>query len=131
MADDLTPGEIARSLRRIEDAQLKLAADAVPAKLWAAQHEALTDKLTDHARNSAEVHTRLERQIAEMRKDTARELEKVRTSTSTAIDALRTEVTEQPVRWADKAWTRGFAAVAVLLTLTGVVIAALNLGGKG
>lgn len=131
MADDLTPGEIARSLKRIEDAQLKLAADAVPAKLWAAQHEALSDKLTEHARNSTEVHARLERQISDMRKETARDIEKQRASTSTAIDALRAEVTEQPVRWADKAWTRGLAAMAVLLTLTGVVIAALNLGGKG
>jgi hypothetical protein len=131
MADDLTPGEIARSLKRIEDTQLKLASDSVPAKLWAAQYEALIDKLADHARNSAEVHARLERQIEEMRKNFAREMEKQRTTTTTAIDALRTEVTEQPTRWADKAWTRSLAALVVVLTLAGVVIAALSLGGKG
>lgn len=131
MADDLTPGEIARSLKRIEDAQRQLATDSVPAKLWAAQYDALTGKLTDHASNSAEVHARLERALDEMRKNTAREFEKLRKETSTAIEALRTEVSEQPVRWADKAWTRGLAALAVLVTLTGVVVAALSLGGKG
>jgi hypothetical protein len=131
VADDLTPGEIARSLKRIEDAQRQLATDSVPAKLWAAQYDALTGKLTDHASNSAEVHARLERTMTEMRQEFARELEKLRKDTSKQIEALRTEVTEQPTKWADKAWTRSLAAMVVVLTLAGVVIAALNLGGKG
>jgi len=146
MADDPTIAEIARNLARLESGQQKLgdritdsARESVPAKLWAAEREALTRQIVDHTQQASRDLARLEqgqtdlrktheRDVAKLREDMAREFEKQRTTTSTALDALRTEVTEQPTKWADKAWTRILAVSSLLLVLAGVVIAALSLG---
>jgi hypothetical protein len=146
MADDLTLAEIARNLARLELGQQKLgdritesAREAVPAQLWTAERDALTRQIIDHTQQASKDLARLEqgqselrktheRDVARIREDTAREFEKQRATTSTSIEALRTEITEQPVRWADKAWTRILASSALLVTLAGVVVAALSLG---
>lgn len=135
MADDLTPREIARELDRLNQGVQKLgdritesARESVPAQLWAAEREALRVQIADHIRQAGLDLGRLEQGLADERRTRGRDVSQLRQDMGAEIKALRTEVTEQPERWADKAWTRILASGALIVTLAGVVVAALSLG---
>lgn len=95
MADDPTLGELARGLKRIEDAQMKLATEAVPAKLWAAEHQSLQNALADHVRQEGLDLSRIERAIAELRKTYDRAVEALRADLDKEIRQARAENREQ------------------------------------
>lgn len=110
--DDMSIGEIARSLRRIEQAQ----SDMLPLKVYTAEHQALQQYVNDFVQRTAATLDRIDRQFDEFRRDAAAEFK-----------GIREAVAETPTRWADKAWTRILAAGGVMAALTSVVIAAFAL----
>lgn len=110
--DDMSIGEIARSLRRIERSM----GDMVPVKVYTAEHTALQQYVNDFVQRTSQTLDRIEHQFEEFRKETSAELK-----------GIREDVATTPTRWADKAWTRVLASGGVMVALVGVVIAALNL----
>jgi hypothetical protein len=72
VADDMTPGEMRRTLERLEQAQkdankasddrlATLAQQTVPAALWASEHKALADDVTHLATDFRDEVARIER----------------------------------------------------------------------
>jgi hypothetical protein len=136
--DDLTIPEIARSLRRLEESDRSLgnritesAREAVPAKLWAAQHQALEGALAEHIRQSGTDRERLERAVAEMRKahdrdvrslrdDLDKEIGQARAENRTQIDALKAEREKRT----EFTWQRAVGLLSAALALAGVIVAA-------
>jgi len=132
MADDPTLGELARNIKRIEDAQMKLATETVPAKLWAAEHQSLQNALGDHVRQSGVDHDRLERaltdlrvvherDIKDLRVDLDKEIAQARGENKTQIEALRQEREKR----SEFTWQRGVGLLTAAVALAGVIIAAL------
>lgn len=114
--DDMTTGEIARSLRRLEEGQREFARDMLPTKLYAAEHQAMQQYVNEFVQRTSQTLDRIERQFDEFRKETAGDLK-----------AMHDAIISTPSRWADKAWTRVLAAGGFMVALIGVVIAALTL----
>jgi len=132
VADDLTLGELARSIERLERAHQQLATDTVPAKLWAAQHKSLEDDLAEHVRQAVIDRERLERELAEVRKthdrDTKalrdaleKEIEQARRENRTQVEALKAEREKR----SEFTWQRAVGLLAVAVALAGVIVAAL------
>lgn len=129
MADDLTLGELARSLKRIEDEQRALArslADSNRAMVPAKLHEALQTALTEHIRVAGIDHDRLERTLGEQRRalDKVREalekeVEQARAENATQIAALKKEREASGMN----AWQRFGIASAAVLGLLAVFVA--------
>jgi len=74
--DPLTPGEIRRSLKRLEDEDRSLAeritrvaAEMLPVKLWDAEHRALGDKVDRQERAAEERQRRIDKAIEDLQKD--------------------------------------------------------------
>lgn len=63
MAEDLTLGEVARNLDRLDKAQRQLATDTVPAKQYELAHQALVDRIERHERDARDIQKRMERDI--------------------------------------------------------------------
>lgn len=114
MADDETLGEVSRNVarleRRVESGQrdtdnrlANLAKDMVPHGLWAAEHKALDEKVSRHEREARDIQTRLEREIADVRKAQAEHAKAHRQAESDAA-----------------AWSR-----KKTLTVVGIIVAAL------
>lgn len=93
MADDLTPGEIRRSLERIEAAQrdahraiddrlADLARKTVPVELWAAEHKALGEDVKHLEGDFHEAVDRIERTSQERMATLRAEIKAVRTAQS-------------------------------------------------
>ena len=130
MADDPTLGELARGLRRIEDAQMKIATEAVPAKLWAAEHQSLQNALADHVRQAGVDLARLERSIADQRKTYDRAVESLRGDLDKEIAQARAENREQIAALKHdretsgmSAWQRFGIAASTLIGLLAVFVA--------
>lgn len=132
MGDDLTLGEVARSLDRLERAHQQLATDSVPAKLWAAQHKSLEDDLAEHVRQAVIDRERLERDLAELRKthdrDTKalrdaleKEIEQARRENKSQVEALKAERDKRT----EFTWQRALGLLTAAAALAGVIVAAL------
>lgn len=132
MGDDLTLGEVARSLDRLERAHQQLATDSVPAKLWAAQHKSLEDDLAEHVRQAVIDRERLERDLAEVRKthdrDTKalrdaleKEIEQARRENKAQVEALKAEREKRT----EFTWQRALGLLTAAAALAGVIVAAL------
>lgn len=74
--DPLTPREILRSLKRLEDEDraqasrlTQLAAEMLPVKLWDAEHRALGDKLERHEKAAEENQRRTEQAFKDLREE--------------------------------------------------------------
>ena len=120
MADDMTPGEMRRSLERIENAQREahkaiddrladLARKTVPVELWAAEHKALGDDVkhleTDFREEAARIERTSQERMATLR---------------TEISVVRKAQTAHETAHRDSnAWSR-----SKTLTLIGIVVAA-------
>lgn len=120
MADDLTPGEIRRTLDRIErqqqdtqramdDRVTKLAADMVPTSLWAAEHKALADDVRDLASDMQQAVTRIE----------ATSLERMQTLRGEIKSVRQAQQDHAKVHEAAGAWSR-----SKTLTVVGIVVGA-------
>jgi len=132
VGDDLTLGELARNVERLERAHQQLATDSVPAKLWAAQHKSLEDDLADHVRQAVIDRERLERELAEVRKthdrDTKalrdaleKEIEQARRENKAQVEALKAE---REKRY-EFTWTKAIGLLTAAAALAGVIVAAL------
>lgn len=132
MADEPTLGELARNVKRIEDAQMKLATETVPAKLWAAEHQSLQNALGDHVRQSGIDHARIEnaltdlrgvheRDVKELREGLDKEVGQARRENKAQIEALRRE----RERRSDFTWQRALGVLTAAAALAGVIVAAL------
>lgn len=132
MADDLTLGELARNVERLERAHQQLATDTVPAKLWAAQHKSLEDDLAEHVRQAVIDRERLERELADLRKTHERdtktlrdalekEIEQARRENKAQVEALKAEREKR----SEFTWQRALGVLTVAAALAGVIVAAL------
>ncbi|NUQ98876.1 MAG: hypothetical protein HOY79_20725 [Streptomyces sp.] len=123
--DPLTPGEIARSLKRLEDedralaARLTgLAAEMVPAKLWDAEHRALGDQLQRHEKESAERVARLERALDTYKASCDKRTEDIEDD----VQKLR----EERDRRSELTWQKVISLIVALATIAGVVVALMG-----
>lgn len=130
MADEPTLGELARNVKRIEDAQMKLATETVPAKLWAAEHQSLQNALADHVRQSGVDHARIERELTDLRGGHERDVKELREGLDREIQQARRENREQIAALKKEretsgmnAWQRFGVASAAVLGLLAVFVA--------
>lgn len=144
MADEMTPGEIRRTLERIERSQheaqravddriTKIATDMVPASLWKAEHKALADDVRDLADDCRDASERAEKTSLERMATLRGEIATVRDSVAGVRKAQEQHVKAHE---ADRSWTRSkkltvlAIAVGAAATLAGAWIAAV-LAAKG
>jgi len=134
--DPLTPGEIRRSLQRLEgeDRSLaeritRLAAEMLPVKLWDSEHRALSTQLDRHEkaaeadrarieRDADESTRRLEADIAAVRRDLEREAEDRRKD----IKAVRAERSKR----SELTWQKMIGLIAALAAIAGVIVTLLG-----
>jgi hypothetical protein len=137
MPDDMTPGEVRRTLERIEQTQKdsnrahddrisELARKAVPAELWAAEQKNITERIEHGEHDHAEALTRLE----------DRSLERF-TTVQNELAAIRGDLRDHEQLHKDStAWSRNRVlttigiAVTAIATLAGAWIAAV-IAAKG
>lgn len=108
--DPLTPGEIRRSLKRLEgeDRSLaeritRVAAEMLPVKLWDSEHRSLTDKLDRHERAAETDRARLEKQIEDLREEIK-------------------EVRDEQEKRSDVTWQKVLGLIVALATIAGVLV---------
>ena len=108
--DPLTPGEIRRSLRRLEDEDraqatrlTQLAAEMLPVKLWDAEHRALGDKLERHEKTAEADRRRIEKSIEDLREE---------------IKDMR----EDQEKHSEITWQKVMGLIVALATIAGVIV---------
>jgi predicted anti-sigma-YlaC factor YlaD len=108
--DPLTPGEIRRSLKRLEgeDRSLaeritRVAAEMLPVKLWDSEHRALGDKLARHEKAAEDDRRRLEKAIEDLRED---------------MKDLR----DEQEKHSEVTWQKVLGLVVALATIAGVIV---------
>lgn len=108
--DPLTPGEIRRSLKRLEgeDRSLaeritRVAAEMLPVKLWDSEHRALSDKLDRHERAAETDRVRLEKAIEDLREEIK-------------------DVRDEQEKRSDVTWQKVLGLIAALAALAGVIV---------
>jgi hypothetical protein len=137
VADDMSPGEVRRTLERIEQAQRdsnratddrisELARKAVPAELWAAEQKNITERIEHGERDHAEALTRIEN----------RSLERF-TTVQNELAAIRGDLRDhEQLHKESTAWSRNRVLTAIgitvgaFATLAGAWIAAV-IAAKG
>lgn len=135
--DPLTPGEIRRALKRLEEEDRSLAeritrvaAEMLPVKLWDSEHRALGDRVNRHEiasdadrarieRESDEEARRLEAEIAALRRALEREVEERQKE----IKADRDERSKR----AEITWQKALGLAMALIAVAGVIVAVLAL----
>jgi signal transduction protein with GAF and PtsI domain len=115
--DHLTNGEIGRAIARLEgeDRSLavrltNLAAEMVPAKLWEAEHRALTDRLIQHEKGADADRKRLEKAIGD-------------------VEVQVRRIREDQEKRSDVTWQKITGLVVALATIAGVLVALASLSG--
>jgi Flp pilus assembly protein TadB len=123
--DPLTPGEIRRSLKRLEDedrAQVarltQLAAETLPVKLWDAEHRALTEQLHRHEKESADRTARLERSLDAYKASCDKRTEDIEDD----VQKLR----EERDRRSELTWQKVISLIAALAGVAAVIVAVLG-----
>lgn len=108
--DPLTPGEIRRSLKRLEgedrslaDRITRVAAEMLPVKLWDSEHRALGDKLDRHERAAETDRVRLEKAIEDLREEIK-------------------DVRDEQEKRSDVTWQKVLGLIAALAALAGVIV---------
>lgn len=108
--DPLTPGEIRRSVARLENEDRSLAtrltglaAEMLPVKLWDSEHRALGDKLTRHEKAAEADQRRLERAIEDLREE---------------IKDMR----DEQEKHSEVTWQKILGLIVALATIAGVVV---------
>jgi predicted anti-sigma-YlaC factor YlaD len=125
VADDPTMGELARSIKRIEDAQLKLAADSVPTSLWSSQHNALIERVNRHEVDAEKSQTRMERDAIERHKTLGREIASLRTLVEREVEDLREEIKsmrQEKARRSEMTWQKWVGLIGALAALALVIV---------
>lgn len=133
MADEPTLGELARSVKRIEDEQRALArslADSNRAMVPVDLHKALQTALTEHIRVAGIDHDRLERNLADHGKKHDRDVKSLRDDLDKEIAQARAENREQIAALKKdretsgmNAWQRFGIASASVLGLLAIAVA--------
>lgn len=135
--DPLTPGEIRRSLKRLEDEDRSLAeritrvaGESLPVKLWDAEHRAATDRQDRHEKASEAERARIERDADEaahrLEADIAsvrRALEHEVKERQREIEAVRNERNKR----SEITWQKVLGLVMALTAMAGVIVAVLAL----
>lgn len=143
MTDDITPGEMRRSLERLErsqqDAQramddriTKLAAEMVPTPLWQSEHKSLTEDVRHLGDDVREATERIEKTSQERMATLRTEIAGVR---SEVAAVRKTQENHAKAHEADKSWSRSktltvfMVVVGAAATLIGAYIAAFAAAG--
>jgi hypothetical protein len=117
-ADDMTPGEIRRSLDRLEQSQrdaqravddrlTKLAADMMPTTLWASEHKALSDDVKHLEADFHEAVDRVERTSQERMATLRNEIKTVRVAQDNHAKSHE----------ADHSWSRSKTLTVIAVTI--------------
>lgn len=129
MADDMTTGEIRRSIERLERAQHQLATDAVSSRLWSAEHQALMDRQARHEVDAKEVQARMERDALDRHKGLTREIAALRAMVEREVEKLRGEIEAvgaERVRRSEMTWQKWVGLIGALAALALVVVTMLG-----
>lgn len=143
MSEDMTPGEMRRSLERLERSQqdgqravddrlTKLAAEMVPTSLWQAEHKSLGDDVRHLGDDVREATERIEKTSQERMATLRTEIAGVRGEVAAVRKAQEQHVKAHE---ADRSWSRSktltvvAAAIAAAATLIGAYIAAFAAAG--
>jgi hypothetical protein len=150
MADDFTPGEIARSIKRLEDAitacgtrsdaavratndrVAELAKSMLPTELWAAEHRALKEDFVHQEADNRAAFARVESSAAERHRTTGREIRDVKTLIETEVKGLRSEIKairEERAKRSVNTWQIVVSIIAALAAVALVVEGVLQSGG--
>lgn len=112
--DELTNGETRRAIARLEAEDRALAArlvniatEMVPAKLWEAEHRALTDRLIQHEKGAESTRQRLEKAVNDIEKQ---------------IKRMR----EDQEKRAELTWQRVMGLIVAMTTIAGVIVALIG-----
>lgn len=123
--DPLTPGEIIRAIKRLEDEDRAaaaritlLAAEMLPVKLWDAEHRALAELVRRHEQESSERQARLERMLDAYRTTCDKRVEDM----EEAMDRLR----EQQDRRSELTWQKVIGLLGALAALALVIVTVLG-----
>lgn len=123
--DPLTPGEIVRAIKRLENEDRALAeritllaAETLPVKLWDAEHRALGDQLQRHERESADRTARLERALDAYKASCDKRTEDIEDD----VQKLR----EERDRRSELTWQKVISIIVALATIAGVVVALMG-----
>jgi hypothetical protein len=143
VAEELTPGEVRRSLERLERSQqdgqramddriTKLAAEMVPTPLWQSEHKTLAENVRHLADDWRESTDRIEKTSQERMATLRGEIGGVRDG----VAAVRkSQELHAKAHEADKSWSRSktltvlAASIAAAATLIGAYIAAFAAAG--
>lgn len=130
--DDLTLGEIARSLDRLDKAQRQLAIDSVPAKQYEVAHQALIDRQERHEREARDIQTRLEKDAAERNRAVDREIRDLKTALAREIESRGREIEalrKERAKRAEMTWQKITGLVAALAGAALVIVTLLGQTG--
>jgi chromosome segregation ATPase len=112
--DPLTPGEIRRALKRLEEEDrslaeriTRLAAEMLPVKLWDAEHRALGDRLERHEKSAEADRIRLEKSQEDLREEIK-------------------DVREDQEKRSAVTWQKILGLFAALVALAGVIVTLLG-----
>lgn len=135
--DPLTPGEIRRSLKRLENEDRSLAeritrvaADSLPVKLWDSEHRAASDRQDRHEAASDADRARIERDAAEAVRRVEAEVAAVRRTMEHEIESLQAEIKadrDERNKRSEITWQKILGLVMALTTVAGVIVAVLAL----
>lgn len=128
MADEMTPGEIARTFDRVEAGQratndrlADLAKSMVPTELWAAEHRALKEDVSHLEHDTLTGFARAEASVARLEESMKSEFATVRGE----IKTLREERAKRSVN----TWQITVSIVAALAAVALVIEGVLQAGG--
>lgn len=115
--DPLTPGEIRRSFKRLEDEDrsqaeriTRLAAEMLPVKLWDSEHRALGDKFDRHEKAADADRRRVEKTIEDLRE----EIKDVRDD--------QKDMREEQEKRSEVTWQKVLGLIVALATIAGVLV---------
>lgn len=128
MADEMTPGEMYRAVRRLEEADRSLgdritetSRQMIPAPVYAAELKAIVERIDHHERDAATDQARLEQSLESVRRGLQGQVAELKTAIAgvQAMQEKRSELT----------WTRVLGLIMALLALAALIVGVLQLSG--
>lgn len=150
MADDMTPGEVRRSIERLDaairqtgdrsdaavratnDRLAELAKSMVPTELWAAEQRALKDDVAHLEHDMTAGFARVESTAAERHRMMGREIRDVKQLIETEVADLRGDVKtlrEERAKRSATTWQIVLSLIAALAAVALVVATVVSSGG--
>lgn len=131
--DPLTPGEITRGFKRLEDEDRSLAArltllaaEMLPVKLWESEHRALSNQVNRHETSALADNARLEKAIEAAAHALGGEVSALRSLLEREVEDLRDEIKdlrEERNKRSEITWQKIIGLLGILIALATVIVA--------